>query len=483
MFKLYNTLTRSKDELVPLSPPDVGLYTCGPTVYNFAHIGNLRTYVFEDVLRRALSRFGFRVKHVMNITDVGHLTSDADTGEDKMELGAKREGKTAWDIAAFYTAAFNRDCARLNILPPDVVCKATDHVPEMIVLVKRLEERGFTYRLADGIYFDTSKFPAYGAMARLDIDGLEAGARVEVVEGKRHPTDFALWKLSPKDKRRQMEWDSPWGRGFPGWHIECSAMSMKHLGEELDIHCGAVDHIAVHHTNEIAQSEAATGKSPWVRWWVHGEFLVLDKGKMAKSGGFITLESVVEKGIDPLAYRYFLLQAHYRSQLMFSWEGLEAAANGLRNLRETVLALKEQAAGGGWKVEGGGKGAPKPSTIHPPPSTTPYAARFDEAVSDDMNMPRALATLWEGLKDSSLSAAEKLALVAHAEPVLGLSLDKVEAEKPAEVPADVAALAERRAAARKSRDFAAADELRKELAAKGYEVEDQPGGKWLVKKK
>ncbi|HOX08571.1 MAG TPA: cysteine--tRNA ligase [Planctomycetota bacterium] len=479
MFKLYNTLTRAKDEFAPIAAPAVGLYTCGPTVYNFAHIGNLRTYVFEDVLRRALARFGFKVKHVMNITDVGHLTSDADTGEDKMELGARREGKTAWDIARFYTEAFTADCRRLNVLAPDVVCKATDHIPEMIALVRRLEEKGVTYRLADGIYFDTSKFPAYGAMARLDIDGLEAGARVEMVEGKRNPTDFALWKFSPKDKQRQMEWDAPWGRGFPGWHIECSAMSMKHLGEQIDIHCGAVDHIAVHHTNEIAQSEAATGKSPWVRWWVHGEFLVLDKGKMAKSGGgFITLDAVIKKGFDPLAYRYFLLQAHYRSQLMFSWEGLEAAANGYRNLRETVLGLKEQLPVASSQLPVG-----KPATDNCQLTTGNYGERFDDAVADDLNMPRALGTLWEALKDGGLSAAAKLALVAHAEPVLGLGLDRVEAEKPAEVPADVAELAERRAAARKSKDFAAADVLRKELAAKGYEVEDRPGGKWLVKRK
>jgi cysteinyl-tRNA synthetase len=479
MFKLYNTLTRARDEFAPIAAPAVGLYTCGPTVYNFAHIGNLRTYVFEDLLRRALARAGFQVKHVMNITDVGHLTSDADTGEDKMELGARREGKTAWDIAAFYTEAFRRDCARLNVLPPDVVCKATDHIPEMIALVRRLEEKGFTYRLADGVYFDTSRFPAYGAMARLDIEGLEAGARVEVVEGKKNPTDFALWKLSPADKRRQMEWDSPWGRGFPGWHIECSAMSIKHLGEQFDIHCGAVDHIAVHHTNEIAQSEAATGKSPWVRWWVHGEFLVLDKGKMAKSGGgFITLDAVAKRGFDPLAYRYFLLQAHYRSQLMFSWEGLEAAANGFRNLKETVLGLKGQ-----LPVASGQLPVGKPATANCQLTTDNYAARFDQAVADDLNMPRALAALWEGLKDDALSAAEKLSLVAHAEPVLGLSLDRVEAEKPAEIPAEIAELAARRAAVRKARDFAAADALRKELAAKGYEVEDQPGGKWIVKKK
>jgi cysteinyl-tRNA synthetase len=466
MFKLYNTLTRAKDEFAPIDPPNVGLYTCGPTVYNYAHIGNLRTYVFEDVLKRALARSRFHVKHVMNITDVGHLTSDADTGEDKMELGARRENKSAWEIAKFYTEAFRQDCARLNILPPDVVCKATDHIPEMIALVRRLEARGFTYRLADGLYFDTARFPTYGDMARLDREGLLAGARVEVVEGKKAPADFALWKFSPADKQRQMEWPSPWGRGFPGWHLECSAMSMKHLGEQFDVHCGAVDHINVHHTNEIAQAEAATGKPPWVRWWVHGEFLVLGSAvKMAKSGGgFITLDAVTKKGFDPLAYRYFLLQAHYRSQLVFSWDGLKAARNGLANLRETLLALAA-------------KGRPAGE----PPAE--YAARFDAAVADDLNMPRALAALWEALKDERLSAAEQLALAAHAEPVLGLGLDRVEAEKPAEVPADVAALVEQRLVARKRKDFAAADGLRRQIAERGFEIEDRPGGQWAVRKK
>jgi cysteinyl-tRNA synthetase len=468
MLKLYNTLTRSKDEFRPLDPPRVGLYTCGPTVYNFAHIGNLRTYVFEDVLKRVLEHFGFQAKHVMNITDVGHLVSDADTGEDKMELGAKREGRSAWEIATFYTEAFRSDCSKLNITPPDVWCKATDYIPEMIALVERLENKGFTYRLGDGLYFDTSKFPSYGAMARLDIKGLEAGARVEVVTGKKNLTDFALWKFSPSDQKRQMEWDSPWRRGFPGWHVECSAMSMKHLGEQFDVHCGAVDHIAVHHTNEIAQTEAATCKNPWVRWWVHGEFLVLDRGKMAKSGGgFITLDEVIKRGFDPLVYRYFLLQAHYRSQLVFSWDGLEAAKNGLDNLREILQTLNVE----GPSAENRGK----------PP--VEYMARFDEAVADDLNMPRALATVWESLKDSMLTAGEKRALVRHAEPVLGLGLDKLGVEKPVEVPAEVVELIDKRVEARNSKDFASADTLRKQILEKGFLLEDLPGGKWKISPK
>ncbi len=467
MFKLYNTVTRSKDELVPIDPPNVGLYTCGPTVYNHAHIGNLRTYVYEDVLRRSLARAGFKVKHVMNITDVGHLVSDADTGEDKMEVGARREGRTAWEIAEFYAEAFKADCAQLNILPPDIWCKATEHIGEMIALVARLEKNGFTYRIADGVYFDTSKFPAYGAMARLDKAGLRAGARVEVVEGKRNPTDFALWKLSPPDKQRQMEWDSPWGTGFPGWHIECSAMSMKYLGEQFDIHCGAVDHINVHHTNEIAQSEAATGKHPWVRWWVHGEFLVMKGGeKMAKSSGrFITLRTLVDDwGFDPLAYRFYLLQAHYRKQVNFMYLAMKSCAQGLKNIYRMLERFAAEA---------------KPAAEPP----AKYKERFDDAVFDDLDTPRAVVTLWHCLEDWTLSPADKLAFAHYAEGVLGLGLDKVEAAKPVEVPAEVEELVRKRAEARADKDFAAADALRDQLAEMGYEIEDKPGGQWEVRKK
>src|SRR3989344_952205 len=273
MLKFYNTLTRAKEEFKPQNPPAVGLYTCGPTVYNYAHIGNLRTYIFEDILKRALVANGFEVNHVMNITDVGHLTSDADVGEDKMEKGAKREGKTVWDIAEFYTKAFKEDMRRLNLVEPDIWCKATDHIAEQIELIQRLEKRGFTYLIDDGVYFDTTKDPHYGKLARLDIAGLRAGARIEMVKDKRNPTDFALWKLSPDNEQRQMEWESPWGKGFPGWHIECSAMAMKYLGETFDIHCGGIDLIPVHHTNEIAQAENATGKK-FVHTWLHGEFLL-----------------------------------------------------------------------------------------------------------------------------------------------------------------------------------------------------------------
>jgi cysteinyl-tRNA synthetase len=311
--RLYDTYSRSLREFVPLNPPEVGLYTCGPTVYDYAHIGNLRTYLFEDILRRVLLFNGYAVKHVMNITDVGHLVSDGDTGEDKMERGSRRTGKSAWEIAAFYTEAFQADLERLNILPPTVWCRATDYIAEQIATIQCIEANGFTYRTSDGIYFDTSKLPDYGYLARLDIAGLQAGARVDMGE-KRNPTDFALWKFSPPDEQRQMEWESPWGIGFPGWHIECSAMSTKFLGSFFDIHCGGEDHISVHHTNEIAQTQACEG-THLANFWLHGTFLQIDEAKMSKSSGeFLRLQSLLDRNIDPLVYRFFCLGAHYRAK-------------------------------------------------------------------------------------------------------------------------------------------------------------------------
>ncbi|MBU2542036.1 cysteine--tRNA ligase, partial [Patescibacteria group bacterium] len=353
MLKLYNTLSRKKEEFTPLKKglfksKEVGLYTCGPTVYNYAHIGNLRSYVFEDILKRTLEYNKYKVKHVMNITDVGHLTSDADEGEDKMEKGAKREGKTAWEIAEFYTQAFKSNLHDLNIEEPNIWCKATDHIPEQIKLVQKLIEKGVTYETSDGIYFDTTKIDDYGKMANLKNQKLKAGERVDMGE-KKNTTDFSLWKWSSRHSelhperptgsegslsspKRQMEWKAFGRMGFPGWHLECSAMATKYLGEQFDIHCGGIDHIPVHHTNEIAQSETATGKKPWVKYWLHNEFLNMAnpstgaQGKMAKSAGnFITLDTLKTHNINPLAYRYFLLQTHYRKQLSFSWEALEAA--------------------------------------------------------------------------------------------------------------------------------------------------------------
>jgi cysteinyl-tRNA synthetase len=481
MLRLYNTLTRRVEEFRPIEPGLVRLYTCGLTVYNYAHIGNLRMYLFEDVLKRTLLYCGLRVRHVMNITDVGHLTSDADTGEDKMEKGAAREGKTAWEIAAFFHQAFVRDLDRLGVLPPDVWCKATDHIDEQIALVRTLEEKGYAYVIAgDGVYFDTSKFPAYGRMARLDVAGLRAGARVEMVEGKRGATDFALWKFSPPGARRQMEWPSPWGVGFPGWHVECSAMALKHLGPRVDIHCGGVDHIPVHHTNEIAQSEAALGHQ-WVNCWLHGEFLVMSRGgpekdgegageagaakeKMSKSAGeFLTLEALLRRGYEALAYRYFCLGAHYRQQLAFSWEALDAAASGYARLKRAVLDLR-------------GAANAQPDADAGQSRVENSRERFRQAVEDDLNMPQALAALWTALRDAHVAPKATYAAVLDMDKVLGLGLADLREEKPLPLEDDVQRLIDERNAAREARDFARADEIRKSLAERGIALEDTPAG-------
>ena len=460
---LYNTLTRRKDAFEPIAPPNVGLYTCGPTVYNYAHIGNLRTYVFEDILKRALVRCGFDVQHVMNVTDVGHLVSDADEGEDKMTVGARREAKSVTEIADFYWQAFRSDLQRLNIIEPDTWCKATDHIAEQIDLVRKLEANGFTYVIDDGVYFDTSKFPDYGNLARLDVEGLQAGARVEMVPGKRNPTDFGLWKFPRQDQQRLMEWDSPWGVGFPGWHIECSAMAIKHLGERLDIHCGGIDHVGVHHTNEIAQAECALGHK-WVNWWIHGEFLTSpqdqagEADRMSKSSGeFLTLDVLVERGFEPLAYRYFLLNAHYRQQLAFSWEALEAAQNALGRLKRTVLDLRGGYTGKQQVIQGPLDG-------------------FDAAVADDLNMPRALAAMWAAIKDEGASQGEIYATLLAMDAVLGLGFERMQEKQLAVSAEKIEQLIGERDAARNSKDFARADEIRDKLLAVGIEIMDSSTG-------
>jgi len=335
---LYNTLHRKKEAFSPITPPEVGLYSCGPTVYDQQHLGNMRAVLFTDLLKRVLLSNGYHVTHVRNITDVGHLVSDGDEGEDKMEKGAKREGKTAWDIAKHYTEIFHKDVAELFTLPPDIEPKATDHIQEQIDLIKQLDEKGLTYVIDDGVYFDTSKITDYGKLALLDIEGLQEGARVLANAQKKNATDFALWKFSPEDSQREMEWESPWGngrKGFPGWHIECSAMSMKYLGQTFDIHTGGIDHVPVHHTNEIAQSESATGK-PFANFWLHNEFLALDgDAKMSKSAGtFLTLDSIKEKGYSPLDYRFASLQTHYRQHMTFSWAVMDAAREGRERLNQ-----------------------------------------------------------------------------------------------------------------------------------------------------
>ena len=455
--RLYNTLSRQKEIFKPLKAGEAGIYTCGPTVYNYAHIGNMRTYVFEDGLVRTLNFLGYKVKRVMNITDVGHLVSDADSGEDKMEVGAKREGKSAWDIAKFYTEAFFKDYKALNCLMPDVTCPATEYIKEMIALVSTLEKKGFAYRIGDGIYFDTAKLPDYGKLAgKSHMEGIQEGARVEVNADKRNPHDFALWKFSTPEEKRQMEWDSPWGKGFPGWHLECSAMAMKHLGNTIDIHCGGEDHVAVHHTNEIAQSEAATG-APFAHYWLHARFLVMaDSGKMAKSaGGFLTVETLREKGYDPLAYRYFCFSAHYRKQLEFSWEAMDTSAKSVEALRAMVTKLKAEAK------------APLLSR------NSPYYLAFTEALADDLNLSLALATLW-GVLRSAATPEEKLGFALEADKVLGLDLDRAPVQEV--LAPELAALIKEREAARKAKDFKRSDELRKALSEKGVLIEDTPKG-------
>jgi len=475
---LFNTLSRRVELLEPLHPGQVGLYCCGPTVYNFAHIGNLRTYLFEDLLRRTLEMAGLNVRHVMNITDVGHLTSDADAGEDKMIVAMRREGKTARDIADFYTQAFFRHADALNILRPHVVCKATDHIGDMIALIQRLEANGFAYQAGGNVYYDISRLPRYGVLTGQSLDDLQAGARIEVDANKRNPHDFALWFTRSKFENQEMTWDSPWGRGYPGWHIECSAMSIKYLGEQFDIHCGGIDHIAVHHTNEIAQSEGATGKSPWVKIWMHGEFLLADKEKMAKSaGGFLTVDTLIEKGYDPLAYRYLCLGAHYRQQLGFSFEALDSAAAGLDRLRRAVFALKQE-AGGAFKP--GALSDPSNRSDRSDRSDNPWLSEFRSHLFDDLNAPRALAVVWAVMKDD-LPSPQKLALIHEFDKALGLGLETWTPPKEV-IPQEILRLAEARAAARKAKNFAESDRLRDVIAAQGYDVKDTASGPEITKR-
>lgn len=458
--RLYNTLSRKKESFIPLVAGAVSMYHCGPTVYNYAHIGNLRAYVFADTLRRMFEYEGYAVHQVINITDVGHLTSDQDSGEDKMEAGAKREGKTSHEIAEFYTDAFLADTDALNIERAHEYPKATEHVPEQIALIKKLEAGGHIYRTGDGVYFDTSTFPAYGALAHLDIAGLKEGARIEKNPEKRNATDFALWKFSPKDgAKREQEWESPWGLGFPGWHIECSAMSMKYLGETFDIHTGGIDHIPVHHTNEIAQSESATGK-PFVHYWMHSGFVNAPEGKMAKSAeNFIRLETLAKKGMNPLSYRYWLLTAHYTKTINFTEDAVMAAQTALEKLYGSIA-----------EYEDGGSVNPL------------YQKRFTDMVSDDLDTPRAIALVWEFVKDGSVSSADKKATLLSFDRVLGFDLAHAKKHVAGEsIPKEIKKLVEERESARKSGDFARADELRKKIADSGYEIRDTSIGFHITK--
>ena len=466
-FNVYNTMTRNKDVFVPYKEGKVGMYTCGPTVYNYAHIGNLRTYIFEDVLKKSLEYLNYKVKHVMNVTDVGHLQSDGDEGEDKMALGASREHKTVWEIAKFYEDAFFEDCKKLNIKRPTVVCRATDHIQDMIDLIKKLEDKGYTYVSNGNVYFEIDKFENYAKLANLSIDELEAGRRIEVDPNKKNPLDFVLWFTNSKFSNQIMQWESPWGKGFPGWHLECSAMSIKYIGEYLDIHCGGVDHIAIHHTNEVAQSEGVLGHK-WVKYWMHGEFLVLDSGKMSKStGDFLTVSRLIEEGYSPLDYRYFCLQSKYRKQLLFSFESLNDARNGYKKLKERIafilVSINKNDQTSDEKIES-------------------YKQKFSSYISDDLNIANAFTVLFDVLKDSELNNKEKAILIEDFDKVFSLDLMKIE-EESTNVDEDlINKLIIERAESRASKNWARADEIRNEFIAMNIELLDtKEGTTWKVK--
>lgn len=455
---LYNTLTRSKELFRPIHEGEVFMYHCGPTVYNYAHIGNLRAYVFADVLRKMFVFNDYAVKQVINITDVGHLTSDEDEGEDKLEARARREGKTAKEIATYYTDAFLSDLALLNIDTKGTLFpKATEHIAEQIALIKALEEKNATYTTSDGVYFDTSTYEHYGQLGRLNIAGLKEGARVLKNPEKRNITDFALWKFSKPEEKRQQEWDSLWGVGFPGWHLECSAMSMKYLGPHFDIHTGGIDHIPVHHTNEIAQSETVTGER-FVNYWMHTGFVNIEGEKMAKSGGnFVTLKTLKEKGYSPFSYRYSLLTADYKKTINFTWEALGGAQTALEKLYAAFVEYGEEVG----QVD------------------TDYAEKFHSFINSDLDTPRAIALLWELVKDTALSPADKKATIVLFDEVLGLNIAN---QKQGEIPKEILKLAEEREQYRKNKEWQKSDELRAQIESLGYEIKDTDTGSKIYKK-
>ncbi|MDP6387754.1 MAG: cysteine--tRNA ligase [Candidatus Pacebacteria bacterium] len=470
--KFYNTLTNQKEEFRPRRESAVTMYNCGPTVYDFAHIGNLRSYIFADIIKKVLKYNGYKVRQVINITDVGHLTSDADEGEDKVESGAKREGVKVKDIVKRYTNAFMDDMKKLNINTNEIVFpKATEHIEEQIVFIKTLEEKGYTYQTNDGIYFDTSLRSDYGRLGSIDIKGLKQGARIKKGE-KKHPTDFALWKFSKKNENRQQEWGSPWGVGFPGWHIECSAMSMKHLGKQIDIHTGGVDHIPIHHNNEIAQTESVTGK-PFANYWMHNEHITIEGQKISKSlGNTVYLQNIIDRGFSPLSLRYWYMSAHYRTQANFTWDALEGAQTALFKLHKHF-------------VEEYGK---KDGDIN-----DKYKESFEALINDDLDIPKVIALVWDFVKDKDIPKENKRSVLLSFDKILGLGLDhsneklvgllsgKGKKLKVGELPKEVKKLVGEREEARKAEDFEKADSIRNELKEKGYEIEDADEGPNVTK--
>lgn len=463
--KLYltNSLSRKKEEFHPINPPNVGMYTCGPTVYDIKHIGNFRTYTLSDLIYRVLKYNRMDVKYIMNFTDVGHLTGDnegdSDAGEDRLVKAAKRDKLTAWDVAEKYTELFIEDFDKLNLTRPDKWTKATDHIKEQIELIMRLEEKGLTYKITDGIYFDTEAYEnlgyKYGELS--DLDQLKEGARVEVNPEKKNARDFALWRLSPKDEKRDMEWESPWGIGFPGWHIECSAMSMEYLGETFDLHIGGDDIRSTHHPNEIAQSQGATGKQ-FVKYWVHGALILIDGERMSTSkGNNYKVKDIIEKGFDPLALRYLYFSTHYKQILNFTWEGLEAAQNALTRLRNQVTELKNM----NQRTELSEEKAVK---------IEEFKNKFQEAINDDLNMPKALSVVWEMFK-SNIPSPDKYDLAILFDEVLGFRLNQASEVKP-EISSEIQELIEKREELRKEGKYEEADKLRDEIGKKGIKLQD-----------
>ena len=466
----YNTLTGKKEKFIPINKNEVKMYSCGPTVYSYAHIGNFRTYIFVDSLRRTLEYNGYKMKHVMNITDVGHLTSDADTGEDKMEKAAKKEGKDPYEIAKFYANAFMNDMGKLHIEKPEIITKATDNIPQMIEMVKEIIKNGYGYETSKGIYFDVSKLDKYPVLSNNSVEGQQAGARVEVDKEKRNPFDFALWIKAPEN--HIMKWDSPWGKSYPGWHIECSAMGRRFLGENFDIHTGGVDHIPVHHENEIAQCKGAFGHNP-ANFWMHCEFLLVDGGKMSKSlGNIYTISELKEKGIEPLAYKLFCFSSHYRNKLNFTFEGVKASNIALNRIRKGYLAHLN----GNDSIE--------------EKEIEEYENRFHNAINDDLNIPLAIGVLWDVIKNEKKSK-ELADLILRFDKVFGLDLANSEKylqelneneEDISVIPEQVLQFANERKIARENKDFQKADLLRKKIEESGYQIKDIAGGDYKIVK-
>lgn len=457
--KLYNTLTRKIEEFVPLNPPNVSFYVCGPTVYDFSHIGHMRTYTNNDVLKRALTYLGYKVNHVMNVTDVGHLSGDDDNGEDKMEKGAKKYGKTVWDIAKFYTKFFFKTTDALNIIRPDIVCKATEHIEEMIQLINRLSQNDYIYETKEAVYFDVMKFKNYGKLSGQKLEDKIQAVRAEINldAEKKHPADFALWfKRIGRFANHTMHWSSPWGEGFPGWHVECSAMSMKYLGETIDIHSGGIDHVPVHHENEIAQSEASTGKS-FVKYWFHNNFLTVDGQKMSKSlGNFYTIDDIEKNKVDPISLRLLFLQSHYRQPLNFTWQSARGSLEAFNRLKEITKGLK-------------GSSSLTREPVNLSSKATDYRKQFMTALENDLQTPQAVAIMWDMIK-SDISNNEKCFLLIDFDRVFGLNLVDVDEEK---IDANIIILAERRLEARRKRNFDASDRLRIKIEKAGFKIEDK----------